>query len=237
MVIIPAGSFLMGSPPDEKYRDSDEGPQHQVTISRRFALGRTAVTFDEYDQFCAQTGRDKPGDAGWGRGSRPVINVSWADATAYCEWLSGQTGQRYRLPTEAEWEYACRAGTTTPFSFGAAITPEQVNYDGRHPYAGGRKGLYRKRTVPVMSLPANPWGLHEMHGNVWEWCVDGKRKYSEVAVTDPVGPTEAGGSRVLRGGSWRHDAQGVRSAFRLALVPGYRSNDSGGFRCARVPGS
>jgi formylglycine-generating enzyme required for sulfatase activity len=236
MVIIPAGSFLMGSPPDEKERSSNEGPRHQVTISRRFALGRTAVTFDEYDPFCAETGQEKPGDAGWGRGSRPVINVSWRDATAYCEWLSGQIGQLYRLPSEAEWEYACRAGTTTPFSFGGTITPEQVNYDGTYPYASGTKGLHRKQTVPVMSLPANPWGLHEMHGNVWEWCLDGRRKYSKAAVTDPVGPTEAGAYRVIRGGSWYGSARSVRSAYRYALDPGYRLNYFG-IRCARVQGS
>jgi Uncharacterized conserved protein len=168
MVMLPAGTFLMGSPPGEAERAEWEGPQHQVEISRRFAIGRYAVTFDEYDHFCEVTKREKLDDARWGRVRRPVINVSWEDAQAYLAWLSGETGQAYRLPSEAEWEYACRAGKTTPFSFGNTITPEQVNYNGNHPYGGGKKGPFRKQTVPVGSLPANSWGLHEMHGNVWE---------------------------------------------------------------------
>ena len=173
LVVIPAGPFLMGSPDSEEERRREEGPQHQVTISRPFALGRYAVTFDEYDAFCADSDREQPGDEGWGRGSRPVINVSWNDAVAYCAWLSGQTGQAYRLPSEAEWEYACRAGTATPFSTGTCLSTDQANYDGNHPYSGCPKGQYREETVEVGSLKApNPWGLHDMHGNVWEWVQD-----------------------------------------------------------------
>jgi formylglycine-generating enzyme required for sulfatase activity len=126
MAVIPAGSFLMGSPSSEEGRASDEGPQHIVTIRRLFAIGVYAVTFDEYDAFCAATGRNKPEDQGWGRGSRPVINVSWYGAVAYCEWLSQETGHTYRLPSEAEWEYACRAGSATPFHFGETITTDQA---------------------------------------------------------------------------------------------------------------
>ena len=235
MVVIPAGEFVMGSPSGEAERSRNEGPQHRVTIGYRFALGRYAVTFDEYDHFCAATRREKPKDQGWGRGRRPVINVIWRDAVAYCEWLSERTGQRYRLPSEAEWEYACRAGTTTPFSFGATIGAEQVNHDGNHPYGSGEKGVYRRKTIPVGSLPANPWGLHEMHGNVSEWVEDAWHASYEGAPVDGSAWLEksAGADRVVRGGSWFDGARYVRSAFRARLAPVVRL-DNLGFRCARV---
>jgi formylglycine-generating enzyme required for sulfatase activity len=154
---------------------------------------------------------------------RPVENVSWRDVRAFLARLSALLPEcETDLPTEAEWEYACRAGTETPFSFGETITPEQVNHDGNVPYAGGAKGLYRRETVPVKSLPANPWGLYEMHGNVWEWCADGMRAYSTEPVEDPRGP-EGGDkdvSRVVRGGSWISYARRARSAGRYAGVPG-----------------
>ncbi len=170
MVVIPAGSFIMGSPESENWRTNNEGPQHQVTFSRPFAIGRYAVTFDEYDVFCATAGREKPKDEkGSGRGRRPVINVSWDDAVHYCWWLSAQTGQTYRLPSEAEWEYACRAGTMTPFHFGETISPYHANYNSEYDYGGGPTSPSRNQTVPVGSLPANPWGLYETHGNVDEW--------------------------------------------------------------------
>ena len=172
MVVIPAGSFLMGSPPSEPERSKYEGPHHRVTIDYRFAIGRYAVTFEEYDHFCEETNREKPADQGWGRSRQPAINVSWQDAMAFCGWLGKETGKPYRLPSEAEWEYACRAATTTAFSFGETVTPSQVNYDGNYTYAGSAKGVYRMRTVEVGGLPANPWGLHEMHGNAWEWVED-----------------------------------------------------------------
>lgn len=227
MVVIPAGTFLMGSPPGEVGRRDNEGPQHRVTISRCFAIGRHAVTFDEYDHFCEATKRQKSADAGWGRGRRPVINVSWNDAQAYLAWLSDETGEPYRLPSEAEWEYACRAGTTTPFSFGATITPEQVNYDGNFPYGNAKKGQDRAQTVPVGSLPANLWGLYEMHGNVWEWCHDGMRPYDGEPATDPLGPTKDDAHRAVRGGSWFNLARWVRSASRIAFRPGNALNNLG----------
>jgi len=158
----------MGSPEDEAQRSSDER-QHEVVIAQPFALGQYPVTFAEHDRFCAATGRDKPEDECWGRGRRPVINVEWYDALAYCAWLSEQTGQTYRLPTEAEWEYACRAGTTTPFYFGATISTDQANYDGDHTYGSGRKSQNRRQTTSVGQFSANAWGLYDMHGNVWEW--------------------------------------------------------------------
>ncbi len=152
MVVIPPGRFLMGSPPDEPERRENEGPQHEVIIKTPFALGDTAVTFADYGLFCQNTRRKLPFDCGWGRLNRPIINVSWHDAQDYCAWLIQQTGYGYRLPSEAEWEYACRAGTQSPFSFGDNITPEQVNYNGNHPYAGGKQGQYRQQTLPVQSL-------------------------------------------------------------------------------------
>jgi hypothetical protein len=136
----------------------------------------------------------------------PVENVSWDEVQAFLSELNRRVpGLQARLPSEAEWEYACRAGTTTPFSFGDNITPEQVNYDGNYPYAGGEKGLYRQKTVPAGSLPANPWGLYEMHGNVWEWCADWYGDYPNTPQVDPTGP-QTGASRVLRGGSWTSTA-------------------------------
>lgn len=232
MVLIPEGTFLMGSPTSEVERLAREGPQHKVTLSEPFLLGRYAVTFEEYDHFCEGTCRVKPDDEGWGRGRRPVINVSWEDANAYCVWLGEVTGRRYHLPNEAQWEYACRAGTETPFSFGANVTPEQANFDGSYPYAGTAIGEDRRKTVPVGSLPGNPWGLYEMHGNVWEWCADWLEDYPSKAVTDPQGPAK-GTDRVVRGGSWSAFARGVRSAFRSWNEPGFRL-DFLGFRCAGV---
>ncbi|PZN72810.1 MAG: hypothetical protein DM484_23890 [Candidatus Methylumidiphilus alinenensis] len=248
MIVIPPGRFLMGSPPDEPERLEREGPQHEVTFLTPFALGVSAVTFVDYDLFCRNTRRKLPSGSGWGRDSRPVINVSWEDAQEYCAWLSEQTGHRYRLPSEAEWEYACRAGTPMPFSFGSNITPEQVNFDGSYPYAGGKKGLYRQQTVPIQSLPPNAWGLYEMHGNVWEWVQDEWQGNYDDAPTDGsaweqrqftspgdgrVEATATGAGRVLRGGSWNDYARDCRSAFRYYYVPDLRSNNSG-FRCARV---
>lgn len=244
MVKIPAGSFLMGSPKNEKQRYVNEGPQHRVTFEQPFYLGEHEVTFDEYDVFVFLQNEDDacfdsqgirytvslPFDENWGRGKRPVINVNWYDAHCYAQWLSRKTGKNYRLPTEAEWEYAARAGTTTPFSFGENITPEQVNYNGNFPYADGKKGLYRKKTVPVKSLPANSLGLYEVHGNVWEWCQDWYGEYKPEASINPSGP-ENGLARVLRGGSWRSSGGRTRSADRLRSGPDYGSYDIG-FRLA-----
>ncbi|MBX3517975.1 MAG: SUMF1/EgtB/PvdO family nonheme iron enzyme [Rhodospirillales bacterium] len=238
MVVIPSGTFLMGSPPDEEGRYDNEGPQHRVTIGSRFALGKYAVRFSEYDHFCEVTKREKPEDQDWGRGQRPVINVSWLDAVAYCEWLTKETGQPYRLPSEGEWEYGARAGTTTPFSFGGTISPKQANYDGNYTYGGGSKGEYRQRTVPVGTLPANPWGLHEMHGNVWEWVEDVWHDSYAGAPADGSAWTDGEGKdssrlRVDRGGSWHLIPRYLRSAYRGGGVPDGRGV-SLGFRLART---
>ncbi len=249
MVVIPAGRFLMGSPPDEPERLDSEGPQHEVRIARPFALGvyavtshevRTAkpfalgvyaVTFDDYDRFCDSTQREKPTDSGWGRGTRPVINVTWEDARAYCAWLSAQTERTYRLPSEAEWEYACRAGTDTPFYFGARLSTDQANVNGEHTYNGSAKGEYRQRTMPVGAFPPNAFGLYDMHGNVWEWCQDAWHGDYNGAPTDGSAWEAVGNmARVVRGGSWDGTPGGARSAARsFNNLPDGR-NDLLGFR-------
>jgi formylglycine-generating enzyme required for sulfatase activity len=239
MVALPVGEFPMGSPEDEKGRSSDEGPQHRVTIDRRFAIGRYAVTFDEYDHFCAATKREKPEDEAWSRGRRPVIEVSWRDAVAYCAWLANETGQPYRFPSEAEWEYACRAGTTTRYAFGDAITPKDANY------SESKLG----KTTEVGSYSPNAWGLYDMHGNVWEWVEDVYHDSYQGAPIDGSawtnGETRSRGSkrreaeqdpyrsRGNRGGSWGNLPRGLRSANRTRLPPGYR-NKYLGFRVART---
>lgn len=233
MVKIPAGTFMMGSPEDEEGRGDEETPQHEVKIAKLFALGRYAVTFEEYHYFCDETGRKKPDGRG-ARGRRPVINISHDDAVAYCVWLGEVSEHAYRLPSEAEWEYACRAGTTTPFSFGETITTDQVNYDGRSPYGGGERGIYRGEAIPAGSLPANGWGLHEMHGNAWEWVEDLYNASYEGAPTDgSAWFSSPSGIRVVRGGSCAGGARLARAAYRDRPVPGERA-DLIGFRCARA---
>jgi len=243
MVVIPAGGFLMGAPEAEKGTKDDERPQRRVTVPRPFALGRVAVTFAMWDAavaagFQPDEGAARPEDQGWGREQWPVINISWHDAHAYCAWLNRRLdlpAGTYRLPSEAEWEYACRAGKVTPFSFSGTISATQANYDARKVYGAGQKGEYRERTVPVGSLPANPWGLHEMHGNVWEWVEDAYGPY-------PAGETDSrplvhadSGARVVRGGSWNNIPRYLRSARRIRGQAGSRIG-SIGFRLARTPG-
>jgi len=226
MVVIPAGSFLMGSPPNEPERGSTANErQHKVDV-KAFAIGKYEVTFEEYDRFAEATGREKPSDEGWGRGSRPVINVSWYDAVAYAEWMSTQTGQRYRLPTEAEWEYAARAGTQTAYWWGVAPGSNRANCDG----CGSRWDS--KQTAPVGSFSANPFGLYDTAGNVWEWtCSAYDKDYGgkELSCTcsEPSGPC------VLRGGSWHSDPRGVRGAARGRTDPLY-GGVGRGFRLART---
>jgi formylglycine-generating enzyme required for sulfatase activity len=239
MVDIPAGSFMMGTPEAEAVVRA-ELPQHDVNVPG-LKIGKFAVTFAEYDAFCDATGRDRPGDQDWGREDRPVINVSWDDAQDYCDWLYAFTGERYRLPSEAEWEYACRAGTITPFSFGETISTDQANYDGNYTYGAGVKGEYRQRTVPVGSLPANPFGVHEMHGNVWEWCGDAWNwSYRQTLDRDTERPDDGApwltgdqSQRVLRGGSWLDDPWNLRSAIRYGYFTDIRFNVIG-FRLART---
>jgi len=231
MIVIPAGEFLMGSPEDEEDRDDDEH-QHIVTIKQPFALGKYVVSFAEYDRFSEATGREKPSDKGWGRDNRPVINVSWYDAIAYAEWLSEQTGEQYRLPTEAEWEYAARAGTTTPFHFGATISTEQANYDGNYVYGNGVKGKYRKKTVPVGQFLSNAWDLHDVHGNVWEWTGSAYSEDYGGAEQECRSKNDTNARRVIRGGSWYYRPRRLRAAYRLRNMPATRYSHLG-FRLAR----
>lgn len=236
LAVIPPGAFTMGSSNPEPEREPREDPPHRVTFARPFAIGRFAVTFAEYDRFCEATGRRKPDARGWGRGRRPAIDVDWHDAEAYCEWLSRpeQTGQRYRLPSEAEWEYACRAGTATAFWWGNTISTEQANYDGNYIYNGGAEGEYRKKTVPVDEFQPNPFGLYQTHGNVWEWCGDAWHGDYRGAPADG-GAWESGessGSCVARGGSWGNFPAGLRSASRVWYAATFR-DDHLGFRLVR----
>jgi len=265
-VRIPTGEFAMGSPEGEVDRSSNE-TQHQVKVSE-FYLSKYAVTLAEFKQFIDESGyqtdaekennseiwngeewENKEG-VNWRHGvsgneraseeeNHPVLHVSWNDAVAYCKWMSNKTGKSFRLPTEAEWEYACRAGTTTPFNTGENLTTAQANYNGNYPYNNNQKGKYRENTVPVDSFEPNAWGLYNMHGNVWEWCRDWyEGKYYEeckenATVENPAGP-ETGSYRVLRGGGWRSNAWYCRSADRSSGAPGHRS-DYVGFRLVFVP--
>lgn len=229
MIEIRGGIFNMGSPDSEKGQFYNER-LHVVQIDD-FWIGKTEVTFAQYDVFAEKTGRNKPDDQGWGRVNRPVINISWYDAVAYTEWLSQETGQPYRLPTEAEWEYAARAGTKTPFSFGETINPEQINYSERFSYDWTQKGIFRKQTLEVQSFPANRWGLYEMHGNVWEWtCSSYDKAYGgdeQHCASSQTNTQRKYTPRVVRGGSWDDRGRFVRSAMRDGYVPGYRRSTLG----------
>ncbi|MGO9484055.1 MAG: SUMF1/EgtB/PvdO family nonheme iron enzyme [Rhodomicrobium sp.] len=223
MVIVPAGEFWMGSK-DGEGSDS-ERPRHKVTIPRPFAVGRYAVTFDEWDAARAAGGvSHNPSDQGWGRGRRPVINVNWDDAQAYIKWLSSKTAQPYRLLSEAEWEYCCRAGTETPYSFGG----KESDLD-RYAWYSANSG---SKTHPVGEKLPNEWGLHDMHGNVWEWCEDCWNGNYHNAPGDGSAWTTPGGTyRVLRGGSWGNYPQVLRAAYRVSIYPDSR-NYVYGFRVA-----
>ncbi|RMD67692.1 MAG: formylglycine-generating enzyme family protein [Gammaproteobacteria bacterium] len=227
MVVIPSGKFPMGSPPDEEGRYDDEGPQHEVTIARSFAMGKYEVTFEEYDRFCEATGRGKPDDEGKGRGNYPVINVSWKDAKAYAKWLSEQTGKTYRLPSEAEWEYAARAGTTTRYWWGDEVGKGHANCNG----CGSQWD--NKWTAPVGSFPPNPWGLYDTAGNVWEWVEDcWHGSYAGAPLDGSAWVSRSCSRRVVRGGSWYDFPRYVRSAYRYGYTPADRFNFIG-FRLAR----
>ena len=226
MVVAPAGRFAMGSPESEEDRFDDEGPVHRVTIARPFAVGVYEVTFAEWDACVSGGGCDgyRPDDWGWGRGRRPVINVSWRDARAYVRWLSRKTGDEYRLLSEAEWEYVARAGTTGPYHPGSSLSPSQANYSE----SGHGK------TAPVGSYEANGFGLHDVHGNVWEWVEDcWHESYRGVPRDGSAWTSGDCGRRVLRGGSWNLRPEFLRSANRNRFTAGYRHNGYG-FRVART---
>ena len=228
MVVIPAGSFMMGSPASEPERDNDEGPQHRVTIGQAFAVGKFEVTQAEWRSVM---GTDPSHFKG---GRKPVESVSWDDAQAFVRRLGAKTGKPYRLLSEAEWEYAARAGTTTPFHTGATITTDQANYHGTYTYNGSRKGQYRGETVDVGAFAANAFGLHDLHGNVREWVGDcWNPSYAGAPTDGSVWSTGDCSLRILRGGSWVIFPRFMRAALRYWDTTGARVLNIG-FRIART---
>ncbi len=248
MVVIPAGSFMMGSPETDKDARDDERPQHKVTIAKPFAVSRFEVTFAEWNT-CIDAGgcehrpsawlqahgrlalrqHHRPTDPGWCQGARPVINVSWDDITKqYLTWLNRVTGQAYRLLTEAEWEYAARAGKTTRYSWGDDPGENNANCNGCKSHCDN------EQTAPVGSFKPNDFGLYDMHGNVWEWVQDcyNEKAYATAPRDGSAAPDEPNCNRVLRGSSWLGNPRSMRAAFRNGIHPDYRFNGYG-FRVAR----
>jgi formylglycine-generating enzyme required for sulfatase activity/tRNA A-37 threonylcarbamoyl transferase component Bud32 len=226
-VLIPPGTFLMGSPKEEEGRLDDE-IQHKVTLTQGFYMGVHLVTQEQWQEIMGAN----PSFFKGGK-NLPVEEVSWDDCQEFIKKLRKQESKPYRLPTEAEWEYACRAGTTTPFHLGQTISTDQANYDGTRTYGNGKKGAARAKTTPVGSFPPNAWGLYDTHGNVWQFCQDRYGNYPAQEVIDPQGPN-TGISRVLRGGSWRNNPVYCRSASRNKFDPGLRNHDFG-FRLCFYP--
>ena len=217
---IPAGEFAMGSPQSEINRFDNEH-QHEASVDS-FYLLKTPVTFKMYDIYCDELKIPRPADEGWGRDLHPVINITYWQAIDYCIWLQKKSGWNIRLPTEAEWEYACRAGTTTPFWTGETITSDQANFDGNFTYGGSERGIRRGSTTPVDEFTPNPWGLHDMHGNVWEWCGSlFDEAYTGLEQQDAGSDRDNLLERVVRGGSWYNVPGGLRSASRNKMGPNY----------------
>jgi formylglycine-generating enzyme required for sulfatase activity len=237
LALIPAGKFVMGSPPSEAEREPEEVP-HEVAITRPFYLGLHAVTQAQFQKVIGKNPSFFSARNGGGP-DHPVEQVGWTDAVKFCERLSSlpeerQAGRTYRLPTEAEWEYACRAGTTTAFHVGDSLSSTQANFNGKYPYGGAPAGPFLRRTAKVGSYPPNAWGLHDMHGNVGQWCADWYDPdcYKHSPRDDPKGPAQGVVStgfktdffHVVRGGCWLDEARGCRSArrFRLQSSEAYR---------------
>jgi formylglycine-generating enzyme required for sulfatase activity len=268
MVPIPAGEFLMGSSEDELWGRNDERPKHLVRLEP-FSLARTPITQAQWRQVASwqplpaeRWGKELNPDPSYFQNrqgndksdirlfvteantdNRPVEKVSWLDAMEFCSRLSQRTGRSYALPSEAQWEYACRTGTTTPFHFGDTISSDLANYVGKYAYADGPKGIYREQSTPVGMFPANAWGLHDMHGNVWEWCLDEWHENYYGSPTDGSAwvdygegekSNELGKIRLLRGGSWLNGPRYCRSAYRDFDRPVNRNNDIG-FRVCCLP--
>jgi formylglycine-generating enzyme required for sulfatase activity len=207
-VWIPPGTFVMGSPKEEKERHADE-TQHKVTLTKSFYMGAYTVTQEQWKEIMGNNPSKNKDEK-----NLPVDNISWDDCQEFIKKLRERDKKPYRLPTEAEWEYACRAGTTTPFHFGETISSDQANYNGEEVYGNGKKGVDRGKTTPVGTFPANGWGLHDMHGNVWQWCQDWYGPYPREDVVDPQGAGTAKTHRVLRGGSYGELPEECRSACR-----------------------
>lgn len=282
MVLIKGGTFMMGSPNSEPGHKEfyDQEIYHKVEITKPYYISKYEVTFDEYDEYCDKVGIARIPDEGFGRGKRPVINVSWYDAVAYCIWRNQMEGLEspyeasdvdashseinvegikkyvisfnkmtvecnwkangYRLPTSAEWEFACRAWSTTPFNTGNNITTDQANYNGDEPYNNNPKGIHRKTTLPVGSFPPNKFGLYDMHGNVWELCWDRWEMYplpfEENISINPKSSDENimknSDDRAVRGGSWDTSGVRLRSGYTNGAPPNHKSKFMG-FRLAR----
>ena len=255
MVVVPAGDYTMGSPSSEKDRRDDESPRHRVTISKSFAVGKYEVTRDEFKEFVSNTGHLSGRGCNFWAGEKwkksdvyswrnpgfeqgedaPVVCVNWNDAKAYVKWLSGETGHQYRLLSESEWEYVARAGTTAPFHFGRTISTDHANYDGEFVGGSGQEGVFREKTVSVGSFPSNGYGLHDVHGNVWEWVEDCWHASYADAPKDGRAWTTRGDCtyHVLRGGSWIDLPRSLRAANRSGNETGFRYNFNG-FRVART---
>ena len=238
MLWMPPGRFWMGSPEEEPERRSNEGPQHLLQL-QGFFLAQTPITQAQWRQVAQW--RPTKGEGAWNQklnpnpsnfegDQRPVEQVSWEDAMEFCRRLSQRTGRRYTLPSEAQWEYACRAGTTTPFHCGSTISTKLANYNGNEVYGDGARGDFRQQTTDVASFPANPWGLHDMHGNVREWCADHWHDNYKRALEDGRAwineeakeNKNTSNVRLLRGGSWGINPRGCRSAYRFLYLPGFR---------------
>ena len=240
MVLIPAGAFIMGSPEDEAEREDDEGPQHEVALSQ-FFMGRYPVTQAQWQAVAKLPQREReldPTPSKFKGENHPVEQVSWYEAVEFCDRLAQHTVRPYRLPSEAEWEYACRAGTTTPFYFGKTLTTEVANYRGEYTYADGPEGEYRKQTTPVDHFGiANAFGLSDMHGNVREWCQDHWRDNYQGAPADGSAWLSANENeyRLIRSGSWVSYPWNCRSAYRYLNLPGARFNGIGFRVCCSPP--
>ncbi|MCE9606765.1 MAG: formylglycine-generating enzyme family protein [Planctomycetia bacterium] len=219
-VWIPPGSFLMGSPVAEEERGNNES-QHKVTLTKGFYMGAYTVTQEQWQAVMGNNPSEYVGEK-----NLPVESVSWDDCQKFIEKLREKEKRPYRLPTEAEWEYACRAGTTTPFHFGETISTDQANYNGKRVYGTGKPGVHRKKTTPVGSFSANAFGLYDMHGNVFQWCQDWYDDYPPTEVTDPQGASK-GEHRIMRGGCLIFFPEGCRSAFRFRREPSNRKNKIG----------
>jgi len=223
-VSLPPATFMMGSPKTEPDRSEDE-ILHRVTLSRGFWMQTTQVTQAHWKEIMGTN----PSEFQENGKNRPVESVAWIHVQYFIRELNKAEGtHKYRLPTEAEWEFACRAGTDTPFFFGECLSSDQANYDGRYPLPGCAEGEYLETTLPVASFPPNAWGLYDMHGNVWEWCQDRFGEYPDHPVVDPAGPSK-GADRIARGGGWASFAQYCRSAFRFGFYEVYK-NCTVGFR-------
>jgi formylglycine-generating enzyme required for sulfatase activity len=266
MVRIPSGKFWMGSPENEVARSPQEGPPHEVVLTKPFYIGAHSVTVGQFRAFVkatkykteAETNRQGAGryeialdkfilnqqytweNPGWAlEDDQPVVCVNWNDARSFCAWLSEKEGRTYRLPTEAEWEYACRAGTTTPFSFGASLSSFQANFNGTKPYGEGARGPFREHPVKDIEAAAgglfkpNAFGLYNMHGNGAQWTADLMGPYAAGTQTNPTGAAE-GDRRVTRGGDWGHSADFCRSAARMSAKPTFACNVIG-FRLVCEP--